>query len=263
MESIKLNATNGRHEAANIAPETKQEFVPIYICHGLDTGWARQAFHDLNALGVKPNSALSLAMDARDSITRVARKIERNVPFFRGRVNKVRRQLRRTDPHVVTITALRTACVTFAKGMNGVQYGARPVPVEDALLSQIEKAAIDWFMAVAQEIGPAIEDRETNLASAPAVLAAIGAVGSPLAKVDEEVVRRAQANQLASTLRGVNWSRNAAWAGIAGKTSPKGVLSVGGAKENAYAVYSALTVPGQPSYNLVRPNQQVAAGTVA
>src|SRR5262245_34832449 len=36
-----------RHEAANLEPTTKQQFVPVYICHGHDKQWARQAFHDL------------------------------------------------------------------------------------------------------------------------------------------------------------------------------------------------------------------------
>lgn len=251
-----------RHEAANISPDTKHEFVPVYICHGVDVGWARQAFHDLNALGVKPNAALSLGMDARDPMTRIARQVERQVDFFTGRVNKVRRQLRSTDPHVVTITALRTACVTFAKGINGVQFGTRPVPMGEQDIPQLEAAAIDWFAAVADSIGPAIEDRSTNLASTPAVLAAIGAVGYPLISMSDEAGRRAHASKLASALREVDWSRNVKWAGIAGKINPKGIVSVGGAKENAYAVYSALAVPGQPSFNLVRPNLQASSPSV-
>jgi hypothetical protein len=31
-----------RHEAANMAPESKSEFVPVYICHGRDKHWARR-----------------------------------------------------------------------------------------------------------------------------------------------------------------------------------------------------------------------------
>jgi DNA sulfur modification protein DndB len=245
-----------RHEAANLEPETKKDFVPIYLCHGKDMGWARQSFHDLNTLGVRPNSALSLGMDARDPITRVCREVERKVPFLQDRVNKVRRQLRSSDPHVVTITSLRTACVTLAKGINGVQFGSRPVPLEDGDLARVEVAAIDWFSAVAEAIGPALEDRETKLASAPAVLAAIGAIGSPLIKISDDAVRRAEAKKLAGTLKTVDWARGKAWAGIAGKLSPKGVLSVGGAKENAYAVYSALADTAQAAYSTVRGTKQ-------
>lgn len=248
-----------RHEAANLEPDTKQEFVPLYICHGRDKGWARQSFHDLNALGVKPNAALSIGMDARDPITKVCRTVERKVPFFTDRVNKVRRQLRSSDTDIVTITSLRGSCVTLAAGINGVQYGARPVPIDDAQLPAIEAAAIDWFTAVSDVIGPAIEDRVNKLASAPAVLAAIGALGQPLVQITDDAVRKHRAKQLAEPLSSVNWERNGNWAGIAGKLNPKGVLSVGGAKENAYAVYSALTDPNSAGGTAIRSKSVVVS----
>jgi DNA sulfur modification protein DndB len=248
-----------RHEAANLEPATKQDFVPIYICHGKNPGWARQSFHDLNALGVKPNAALSIGMDARDPITHVCREVERNVPFLKDRVNKVRRQLRSTDSDIVTITSLRGACVTLAKGINGVQFGARPVPIDASEIPAIKAASIDWFAAVTASIGPAMEDRINKLASAPAVLSAIGAMGHQLVGIGDETVRKSTAKQLAKELSSVNWERNDNWAGIAGKTNPKGVLSVGGAKENAYAVYSALTDPSSSGYAQIRNVQSMKA----
>lgn len=250
-----------RHEAANLEPDTKKDFVPIYICHGKDVGWARQAFHDLNTLAVRPNSALSLSMDARDPITSVCREVERKVPFFHNRVNKVRRQLRGSDTDVVTLTALRTACVTLAEGINGLKWGTRPVPIDGKEVPRIQTAAIDWFTAVTEAIGPALQDRDTKLASAPAVLAAIGALGEPLTHYADDAVRRSEAKRLAATLKNVDWTRCGLWAGIAGKLSPKGVLSVGGAKENAYAVYSALADEAQPSYKKLRGAQLNIAET--
>jgi hypothetical protein len=248
-----------RHEAANLEPDTKQEFIPLYICHGRDMLWARQSFHDLNALGVKPNSALSIGMDARDAVTRVCRRVERDVSLFSGRVNKVRRQLGSTDTDIVTITSLRGACVTVAKGINGVQFGARPVPIDDGNIAVIEAAAIDWFSAVAAAIGPALEDRINKLASAPAVLAAIGAMGHQLVAIGDTAVRKSQAKQIAAQLQSVNWERSEKWAGIAGKLNHKGVLSVGGAKENAYAVYSALTDPASSGYKVIRSTSSAVA----
>lgn len=248
-----------RHEAANLEPATKQDFVPVYICHGKDMYWARQAFHDLNTLGVKPNAALSIAMDARDPITRICREVERRVPFFTDRVNKVRRQLRGSDAEVVTITALRGACVTLAKGINGVQFGARPVPIEAADVAAIEAAAIDWFNALSNAIGPALEDRINKLAASPSVLAAIGAIGHQVVAITDSSARRAKCGQLADSLRTVNWERGRAWDGIAGKFTPKGSFAVGGAKETAYAVYSALSDPSASGYSRVRVDAPIAA----
>jgi DGQHR domain-containing protein len=241
-----------RFEAANIRPETKSEFVPIYICHGRDKHWARQCFHDLNVLGVRPNAALSIGMDARDPLTRVAREVERQVPFFRERVNEVRRQLGTHDTDVVTITSLRGACITLAEGIGGVKYGARPMPLPGDRVPGVLQASVEWFRAVTDAIGPAMEDRENKLASAPTVLAGIGAMGHELVNIDEPATREAKTVALVRKLKTVDWRRGKHWEGIAGKFTPKGTFSVGGSKETAYAVYEALNDETSPGYVTVR-----------
>ncbi len=248
-----------RHEAANLEPSTKQEFVPIYVCHGKDELWARQCFHDLNTLGIRPNAALSIGMDARDPLTRVCREVERRVPFLTGRVNKVRRQLRGTDTEITTIAALRGACVTFAKGINGVQYGARPVPMDDTDLGAIEARAIEWFEALTTALGPVLEDRESNVTASPAVLAALGAVGHTLSFTEDPTERIVKCRELANDMKAVVWSRGKAWEGIAGKFTPKGAFTLGGPKETAHAIYAALTNPASDGYKRVRPGIAVAA----
>lgn len=241
-----------RHEAANLDPETKRDFVAVYINHGRDEGWARQVFHDLNTLGVRPNAALSLGMDARDPITHICREVERRVPFFKDRVNKVRRQLRTSDSEIVTITTLRGACVTLAKGINGVQFGARPVPMDKDLIPQVEAAAIDWFSALTDVFGPAFENRDQSLASSPTAMAALGAIGHPLIHITDAKDRASKARELVYGLSDVNWARDKTWEGIAGKFTPKGAFSLGGSKETAYAVYAALTDANSPGYARVR-----------
>ena len=241
-----------RFEAGDIDSTTKQDFIPVVLCHGRTLPWARQVFHDLNLLGVRPNAAIGISMDERDPLTHVAREVELRVPFFNGRVNTVRRQLRRSDSHVVTITSLRGACITMAEGIGGVKYGARPVPVRRENVDQLTEATAQWFTAVAEAIGPAIEDREHKLAGAPAVLAAIGAMGHELTKLKTSAERAAKCDEMAEKLRLVRWEKGAHWEGIAGKFSPSGRFSVGGSKETAYAVYGALTDRNSEGYKKVR-----------
>jgi DNA-sulfur modification-associated len=248
-----------RHEAANLEPETKKEFVAVYINHGRDGGWARQAFHDLNTLAVRPNAALSMGMDARNPITKITREVERKIPFFKDRVNKVRRQLRSGDPEVLTLPTLRGACVTLAKGINGVQYGTRPVPIDQGKLDAIESAAIDWFSALSAHFGPILENRELYLMSSPSVMAALGAIGHVLVDCEDPNERRSQVQELLTPLKTVNWSRNKTWENIAGKYTPKGTFSIGGAKETAYAVFAALTDVNATSYGQVRPQGEARA----
>ena len=68
---------------------------------------------------------------------------------------------------------------------------------------------------------------------------------------------------LADELQQVNWEHGRNWEGIAGKYTPKGSFSVGDAKENAYAVYSALTDPATPGYDQIRHPPSTAPATVA
>ena len=244
-----------RHEAANIDQTTQQDFVPVYICHGRNVQWARQSFHDLNTLGVRPNTALSIGMDDRDPLTHVCRAVERSVEFFRGRVNTVRRQLKDTDADVVTITTLRAACVTLAKGINGVQFGSRPVPLGDDERKMIEACAIDWFRAVTEVLGPVMEDRSKYLAASPSVMAALGALGHGALAFDDSHKRLAWCRHTAHGLREVNWERGKLWEGIAGKFTPKGAFTSSGIKESAYAVYEALSNSSSPAYEKVREHR--------
>ncbi|WMT89185.1 DNA sulfur modification protein DndB [Pelagibacterium sp. H642] len=241
-----------RFEASNIDPETSETNVPVFVVHGFSKNWARQSFHDLNVLGVKPNTALGIGMDARDPLTRVAREVEAQVPFLKDRVNKSRRQLRTSDTDIMTITALRGACITLAYGISGVKYGSKPAMVSDSELPKIREIAKEWFTALTEAFGPAMEDRENKLASASTVLSALGAMGHSLINVGNSAERAVKIAELIASLQDVDWRRGKHWEGIAGKFTPRGVFSVGGSKETSYAVYDALADKQSPAYSQVR-----------
>ena len=249
----------GRFEAGNLKPETKSNFVPVIICHGRALEWARQVFHDLNLLSVRPNAAVGIGMDQRDALTQITRAVENGVPFFRGRVSKVRRQLRRSDTEVITITTLRGACVTLSEGIAGVKYGARPVPISGDRASTVRSAALLWLGTLATELDQAIEARDQTLLSAPAVMAALGALGNPLVDITGNSKRQAEAQRLMSSIKHVNWDRGPHWHGIAGKVTERGRLAIGGSKETAYAIHAALTDPNSPGYGAVRKKSTAAA----
>ena len=248
-----------RYEAANRDPRINNEYLAVYICHGYSKNWARQAFHDLNVLGVRPNAAISIGMDARDPLTAIARQVERRVPFFKDRVNKVRRQLKGADTDVVTIAALRGACITVAEGIGGVRYGSKPVALAEDKHQSVLEGTVAWLQGVTDAIGPAMEDREGKLASSPSVLAAIGAMGHELLHIDDPDQRDIVRASLIKKLRDVDWSRGKHWEGIAGKFTPKGAFSIGGSKETAYAIYGALTDETSTAFKQVRPALAAAA----
>ena len=241
-----------RFEAARMNPGTKGEKVAVMFCHGRPAQWARQAFHDVNTFGVKPNQALAIGMDARDPLTSVARELETSIAFFSGRVNTARRQLSRRDTDIVTITALRGACVTLTEGISGVKHGAKPVYVDLETASRVKEVAIEWFSAVTGLLGPAIEDRDRKVTGAPPVLAAIGALGHELLELKDKLQRNRRLQELLDTLRAVRWEKGEHWVGIAGKMTSRGKFSVGGTKEVAYQVFSALSDSTDPGFNRIR-----------
>lgn len=223
--------------------------VAVVIHHGKSVDHARQAFYDLNTREVKPNTAVSIAMDTQDFATRVTRAVIEASPVIKGRVHTNRRQLRRNDRELLTISALRTGVVTTLLGGAGLQVGSRPVDLPGEVdTAAAERIAVTIWTSLLELLAPALvpEVRPNSVAAAPAVLAGIGVVAHHCMAVPprRSDVPHWTATQLLDTLRNVTWARqvgtSSPWEGIAGKTTPAGSFSIGGPKEVGYAVAQAL-----------------------
>jgi hypothetical protein len=249
-----------RFLASSIDAKTMDQFIPVDVNHGRPVEWAQQAFHDMNLLAVRPNAALGIGMDQRDPLTHVARVVEQRVPFFTGRVNTVRRQLRPRDREVVTITTMRGACVTLAEGISGVRWGAKAVALADDRVSAVEVAAVEWWKAVTELLGPSIEDRDRSVAGSPAVLTALGAVGSALTRMPDSQERAAELAKRINLLRTVDWRKGPHWVNIgAGTTTRRGDYVISGPKQGAHNVYKALTDQTDPGFGEIRTRTAVPA----
>lgn len=239
----------GRFKAWKRNAHLKEIVVPTLVAHGRTEDWARQTFHDVNVFGIKPNAALAIGMDLYDPATRVARKLADESPFLINRVNMTARQLgkrQRDQGEIVTIASLRGSVVTLSKGMSGIAIGTKPLPLEEAEIEELERQAAAWWNALAKHLGTQLLD-EKMITSSPACLAALGAVGHLAFSRGED-----PQGVVAKLARDVEWTKGDRWAGVAGKFTPKGAFSLGGAKENAYAVYAALTDTSAASYVQVR-----------
>jgi DNA sulfur modification protein DndB len=127
------------------------------------------------------------------------------------------------------------------------------VPIQRDRVPGIEDAAVEWFGALAEVIGPAFENRVTTVASASPVTAALGAMGHELVEMSDLPARDRLCRRLTERLRAVCWEKGKVWEGIAGKFTPKGNFSTSGAKDAAYAVYGALVDENSPGYRQIRP----------
>ena len=254
--------------AAQEEPRLLQRRVPVLIHHGKEEWEARQAFYDLNTREVKPNAAVAIAMDTQDPATAITRTVAEQVEVIQGRVNLRRRQLRKRDEDVLTISALRTGIVTTIMGEAGLQIGSRPVELpEGTELEQLEHAVLEVWTAILEHIEEELEPerRPEVIVSAPSVLAGIGvlahqAMPSPprregVALTVDEVLER---------LDGVMWERqyedeegdvSSPWDGIAGKFTPTGRFSIGGPKEVGHTVAKALRDTFSPEGRQVRGDE--------
>ncbi len=220
------------------------------VHHGIPTGTARQYFHDLNLLAVRPNTSLGLAMDTQDPVMQVVSDIEANIDVLAGRVDKMARQLSRKSPKIVTLQGLRQMVVNVAKGISGVQYGARPAPINDIDLRELTAVATSWIGDYFRLFEEQIADRDGYLAGSGPVLAAVGAMGQQLLGC-EPPERTARQARLLAGLQQVDWAKGQQWVGIAGNYTATGVFSVKGTKEVAYAVFNALNDPDNGGYRQV------------
>ena len=224
--------------------------VDVKICYDRSTAWAGQAFHDLNVFSIRPNAATAVSMDMRDPLTHVTRTIA-DMPFFSGRI-KSDRQLSKKSNGIATLSVLRSSLVCFAEGIGGVQYGNKSVPVPVKRLPEIQTSAVEYYSALVNKFGPAMEDRLNTVIATPAVLAVLGAVGHQL--IDLPVEGRAtRIDQILNLMSDINWSRGTRWQGVCGKVQPNGVFSTaGGVEDSAGASYRALVDPTNPFYSKVR-----------
>lgn len=236
-------------------PETREAHgkypLAAIIHHGISVEKARQYFHDLNVLAVRPNTSLGLSMNSADPVMQVVGDVERRVGFVNGRVERMARQLPKNSPKVITMQALRQMVVNVAKGIAGVQYGARPVPTDGIDLQDVTEVAVAWLDQFFGAFHREVSDREAYLASSGVVLSAVGAMGNAILSAPDWE-RAATSERLLNSLRDVDWHKGEHWQGIAGRFTPKGVFSVSGTKEVGYAVFNALADPANPSYATVR-----------
>ncbi|MFB7461398.1 DNA sulfur modification protein DndB [Streptomyces sp. NPDC056188] len=253
------------HFAIDTDPATTPEMkkahrelnLGVIIHHGVSAKVARQYFHDLNVLAVRPNTSLGLSMNTSDPLMQVVDDVQ-TLDILRGRVEQSARQLsKKSSSKLVTLQNLRQLVVNVAKGISGIQYGSRPVPVEEVDLRALSEVSSNLVARYFDRYLSEIADREQSLAGTGPVLAAVGAMGNKVLRAPA-YERDAELERLFHTIKPVNWRKGPQWVGIAGNYTAGGVFSTKGTKEVAYAVHTALSDPSSETYRKIR--QENATG---
>jgi DNA sulfur modification protein DndB len=244
--------------------------IAVVIHHGMPVEDARQAFYDLNVLEVKPNAAVAIGMDQRDPATAITKRLSEESDVLRGRVHMQRRQLRRSDPELVTISGLRQAVVCTILGEPGIQVGAKPIVLDDAVdLDELADVVVALWDPILEELEDTLkpERRAETVVAAPAFLCGIGVVAH---HAMPNGVRRSDVapwtpEDVVEHLEGVIWERELAdgsspWEGIGARKvrgerkdgTPYERWTLGGPKEVGYQVARALEDAQAPDGQRIR-----------
>ena len=205
------------YAALEIGDELLRQRVKVVIHHGRDLTEARQYFHDLNTLEVKPNAAIAISMDSTDVATAITRKLAEVNPLLFGRVDMARRQIPKGAEELVTISGLRTGIVMTLLGPAGIQAGAKPVSLpEDTDVEQVELETLAAWGPVLEALEKQFLDREETIVAQPIGLAGIGAM---LHHVMPATLRlnwpAKKLAEVVALLTSVDWSRGQHWDGVA------------------------------------------------
>jgi DNA sulfur modification protein DndB len=233
--------------------------VVLTITHGKSVEFARQCFHDRNWYQRRVAVPAALAMDVRDPMTQVVRALER-LPMARGAILWKRQMPKKGRTHIAVATFVRTAVICFAYGIGGVGMSTAPLP-EGLTAADFSQRAVMWFSKVIARLGDDMRDRETFVASSPAIWAALGALGRPMLdpQVTDDDALAAIAEGLLAKIAGVDWRKGPHWIGIALKETEGGYSFAGGAKDSGSIAYKALSDPSEHVYRVIRHKADAAA----
>ncbi|MCT2590883.1 hypothetical protein LHJ74_13345 [Streptomyces sp. N2-109] len=228
--------------------------LPFELYWGLAVEDARQIFYDRNVEGVSVTKNLAMSMDQRDFGTQLAHRIaqaaevehEGRVVPFATFVQARKRQLAKSDPELVTLSALRVLVIATIFGRTGLERASGTLREGDlpqgVSAGQLEREVVPLVAGTVTRLFEQFAAR--SAVSAPAVLGGLGialhqttswaTVGGPLTEDD-----------FRSLLADIRWEREPRyWDGIAARANAAGVLNfVGGAKDSGGRVADAVLYP--------------------
>jgi hypothetical protein len=195
-----------------------------------------------------------MAMDTRDPMINTVRAIEENVKLAKNSILWKSRQMpKKGHEYIAAASFVRTAVICLAHGISGVQMQAPEIP-QGLTESEFIERAILWFGKVINTCNTSMRDRDSYVASSPAIWAAFGAMGHSLMKPDikDPLTLNTIADGLISKLNGVDWKKGDQWVGIAVKSTATGYSFAGGAKDTGSVAFKALDDQNDANYRRIR-----------
>ena len=212
--SILINDGQHRRAAIDKAIEENPElgYDNISVLFFIDEGLARsqQMFADLNKHAVRPSDSISTLYDLRDSISEMARYIQKHVFIFNRMTELEKSSISNRSIKLFTLSSIKNASKAF------LQKGAKDkiTKAENDLAvdywNEVSSNMIDWQMALKKEVAPS-ELRANYIHAHGVFLQAIGNIGPDLLSTESKTWK----NKL-KRLKDIDWARaNPEWEGRA------------------------------------------------
>lgn len=209
-----INDGQHRRAAIEVALETRPELgeETIAVVFYLDVGLQRsqQLFADLNKHAVRPTKSIGILYDNRDPLSRLARSLVDQAPFFRGLVETEETTISNRSTKLFTLSSIYQA--TSALLGTGRNQAVSEEDQHKACRFWMELGGLipEWQLAAKRQVST-FELRRDYVHSHGVVLHALGIAGHSLTlQYPEDWVARLQA------IEHVDWLRsNKVWEGRA------------------------------------------------
>lgn len=207
---------DGQHRRAAIEEAIKENpelgYDNISVLFFIDEGLARsqQMFADLNKHAIRPSDSISTLYDLRDSISDLARHIQKNVSLFVRMTETEKSSISNRSTKLVTLSSIKNASKALLRKNNKDQILTEEKNIAVEFWEEVVTNMTDWQMALRKEVAPA-ELRNDYIHAHGVMLQAMGQIGADLLTQHQKNWK--------TTLQGlknIDWSRtNPAWEGRA------------------------------------------------
>lgn len=207
---------DGQHRRAAIEEAIKENpelgYDNISVLFFIDEGLARsqQMFADLNKHAVRPSESISTLYDLRDSISDLARYIQKNVSLFVRMTETEKSSISNRSTKLVTLSSIKNASKALLRKNNKDQILTEEKNIAVEFWEEVVTNMTDWQMALRKEVAPA-ELRNDYIHAHGVMLQAMGQIGADLLTQHQKNWKT-----ILQGLKNIDWSRaNPAWEGRA------------------------------------------------
>lgn len=212
----KILINDGQHRRAAIEEAIKDNpelsYDNISVLFFIDEGLARsqQMFADLNKHAVRPSDSISTLYDLRDSISDLARHIQKHVHLFSRMTEMEKSSISNRSTKLVTLSSIKNSSKALLRKNNKDKISIEEKNLAVEFWEEVVTNMTDWQMALKKKVAT-VELRNEYIHAHGVMLQAIGQIGADLLTQHPNDWK-----EILQGLKTIDWSRaNPAWEGRA------------------------------------------------